>query len=197
MILDTSDLSGGAAASAAGLMGMYMERGRRAAARAARRRSLTPERGEAPGRGYLVTDIERSRLPGIDDGVAVVLTTHLMDEAEDLADQVVIVDGGRVIAQGSVRSLVSSSDDRTLRLDAPAGLGVAELAAALSRPQAPPLVVTEVSPGSYTVVGAVGPSPVAALTAWLAEHGVLATRLTVGRRPLADVFLDLTGRRQR
>ncbi len=51
MILDTSDLIVVAAASAAGLMGMYMERGRRAAARAARRRSLTPERGEAPGRG--------------------------------------------------------------------------------------------------------------------------------------------------
>lgn len=150
-----------------------------------------PSAGMDPQSRHAVWELVRELR---DEGVAVVLTTHLMDEAEDLADQVVIVDGGRVIAQGSVRSLVSSSDDRTLRLDAPAGLGVAELAAALSRPQAPPLVVTEVSPGSYTVVGAVGPSTVAALTAWLAEHGVLATRLTVGRRTLEDVFLDLTGR---
>ena len=35
------------------------------------------------------------------DGVAVLLTTHLMEEAEALADQVVIVDGGKVVAQGS------------------------------------------------------------------------------------------------
>jgi ABC-2 type transport system ATP-binding protein len=37
-------------------------------------------------------------------GVAVVLTTHLMDEAERLADHVVVVDAGRVVAEGSPRS---------------------------------------------------------------------------------------------
>ena len=57
-----------------------------------------------------------------DEGVAVLLTTHLMDEAEDLADQVVVVDHGRVIAQGSVPSLVASADDRSLRLEAAGGL---------------------------------------------------------------------------
>src|SRR4051794_36712137 len=40
-----------------------------------------------------------------DAGTAVVLTTHLMDEAERLADQVVVVDGGRVVAQGSPSEL--------------------------------------------------------------------------------------------
>ena len=122
-----------------------------------------------------------------------VLTTHLMDEAEDLADHVVVVDHGKVIAQGSVRDLVSSGDDRTLRLDATPGLDVVALTAALTA-DGPGVTTTETSPGSYAVVGTVGPTTVAALTRWLAEQDVLATRLTVGRRTLEDVFLDLTGR---
>lgn len=128
-----------------------------------------------------------------DEGVSVVLTTHLMDEAEDLADHVVVVDHGKVIAQGSVRDLVSSGDDRTLRLDATPGLDVVALTAALTA-DGPGVTTTETSPGSYAVVGTVGPTTVAALTRWLAEQDVLATRLTVGRRTLEDVFLDLTGR---
>lgn len=40
-----------------------------------------------------------------DDGVSVILTTHYMDEAEQLADDVAIIDGGRVIAQGSPEEL--------------------------------------------------------------------------------------------
>jgi ABC-2 type transport system ATP-binding protein len=123
------------------------------------------------------------------EGVAVVLTTHLMDEAEDLADHVAIVDQGRVIAQGPVRDLVSDAEDRTLRLDTAPGLDVVSLGTALGNG----LAVSEQAPGSYVVVGAVGPGTVAALTGWLAARDVLATRVTVGRRTLEDVFLDLTG----
>src|SRR5699024_12089176 len=42
------------------------------------------------------------------DGVSVVLTTHLMDEAARLSDHVVIIDHGRVIAQGSVADLTGA-----------------------------------------------------------------------------------------
>ncbi len=150
-----------------------------------------PSAGMDPQSRHAVWELVRELR---DEGVAVVLTTHLMDEAEDLADHVAVVDGGRVIAQGSVRELVSSSEDRTLRLDVAAGFDVAAATTALARPGTAPLVVTEVAPGSYTVVGAVEPTTVAALTAWLAERDVLVTRLTVGRRTLEDVFLDLTGR---
>jgi ABC-2 type transport system ATP-binding protein len=128
-----------------------------------------------------------------DEGVAVLLTTHLMDEAERLADRVLVVDHGRVIAQGTVPELVASADDRTLHLATTPGLPVAELAAALGGQ----LVVEERAAGSYTVTGPVEPATVAALTAWLAGRGALATRLTVGRRTLEDVFLDLTGRELR
>ena len=146
-----------------------------------------PSAGMDPQSRHAVWDLVRELR---DEGVAVVLTTHLMDEAEDLADQVVVVDHGRVIAQGSVPSLVSSAEDRTLRLETAPGLDLHDALGA-------GFVVTEPRDGSYTVTGAVDPDAVAALTAWLAAQGALATRLTVGRRTLEDVFLDLTGRNLR
>ena len=146
-----------------------------------------PSAGMDPQSRHAVWDLVRELR---DEGVAVLLTTHLMDEAEDLADQVVVVDHGRVIAQGSVPSLVASADDRSLRLEAAGGL---DLAGALGAG----FVVTEPRDGVYTVTGAVDARSVAALTAWLADQDVLVTQLSVGRRTLEDVFLDLTGRNLR
>jgi ABC-2 type transport system ATP-binding protein len=128
-----------------------------------------------------------------DEGVAVVLTTHLMDEAEHLADRVVVVDHGRVIAQGTVPELVASADDRTLHVATTAALPVGELEASLGGT----FTVQETAAGSYTVAGPVEPATVAAVAAWLAGRDALATRLTVGRRTLEDVFLDLTGKELR
>lgn len=144
-----------------------------------------PSAGMDPQSRHAVWDLVRELR---DEGVAVVLTTHLMDEAEDLADHVVVIDDGSVIASGTVGSLVAGSADRTLRFESTPGLPVPQLSEVVG------LVVTEPTSGSYTVTGAVGPSTVAALTAWLAERDALVTRLTVGRRTLEDVFLDLTGR---
>ncbi|WP_029287641.1 ABC transporter ATP-binding protein [Cellulomonas sp. HZM] len=149
-----------------------------------------PSAGMDPQSRRAVWDLVRELR---DEGVAVVLTTHLMDEAEDLADHVAVVDRGRVIAEGSVRDLVADAEDRTLRLEVAGELDVDGLARALG----PELQVRAAGAGSCTVVGTVGPTTVAAVTAWLAEHDTLAIRLTVGRRTLEDVFLDLTGRELR
>jgi ABC-2 type transport system ATP-binding protein len=146
-----------------------------------------PSAGMDPQSRHAVWDLVRELR---DEGVAVLLTTHLMDEAEDLADHVVVVDHGRVVAQGSVGALLASAEDRTLHLQAAPGLDTA----ALSRALGDGLTVDEPAAGSYAVTGAVTPGTLAALTAWLAEHDEMATRITVGRRTLEDVFLDLTGR---
>ena len=53
------------------------------------------------------------------DGVTVVLTTHFMDEAEQLADEVVVVDHGRVIAAGSPGELTAAGAGGSLRFDGP------------------------------------------------------------------------------
>ena len=139
------------------------------------------------------------------DGVGIVLTTHLMDEAEDLADHVYIVDHGQVIASGATPDLLhsgpSADGNRTLRLEARAGLDVEALAERVgSGPTTSPAsawTVTETQPGSYSVTGPVDPSTVAVVTAWLADESALASRITIGRRTLEDVFLDLTGRELR
>src|SRR5687768_1486367 len=62
------------------------------------------------------------------DGVTTVLTTHFMDEAECLSDQVYIVDAGRVIASGSPAELVNAGEERTVRLVAEPHLDSVKLA---------------------------------------------------------------------
>jgi ABC-2 type transport system ATP-binding protein len=132
--------------------------------------------------------VERLR----DDGVSVVLTTHLMDEAERLADQVVVVDSGRVVAHGAPAELVGGGD--TLQFGAPPRLDLVGLRAVLPEH----VVVAESGPGRYTVEGRDGgtlePGVIASVTAWCASTGVRPDGLTLGRRTLEDVFLDLTGR---
>jgi ABC-2 type transport system ATP-binding protein len=126
------------------------------------------------------------------DGVAVVLTTHLMDEAERLADELVVVDAGRVVAQGTPAELTGGRD--TLQFSAAAGLNLTALQAALSHGA----VAVEVPAGRYVVEGRDGapldPQTIATVTSWCAAAGVRPDGLMLGRRTLEDVFLDLTGR---
>jgi ABC-2 type transport system ATP-binding protein len=127
------------------------------------------------------------------DGVSVVLTTHFLDEAEQLADTVVVLDGGRVVAAGSPAELTSAGSEGQVRFGARPGLVLTTLNAVL--PDGTTAV--EDAPGRYRVSGAVDPQLLATLTAWCAGEGVLAEHLTVERRSLEDVFLELTGRELR
>ncbi|MEV0196837.1 ABC transporter ATP-binding protein [Nonomuraea sp. NPDC050691] len=124
-------------------------------------------------------------------GVAVVLTTHHMDEAERLADHVVIIDGGRVVAEGSPEALTGA--ERQLRFRARPGLALEELLNALPTGSA----AKESPAGHYIVEGLVGPELLATVTAWCAAEGVTADDLRIERRTLEDVFLELTGRELR
>lgn len=148
-----------------------------------------PTAGLDPQARHAVWDLVRQLR---EDGVTVVLTTHLMDEAEELADEVAIVDTGRLVAHGSPRELTSGAV-QSLRLQAPAALDTVSLAAALPSGTR----VVESRAGSYRVEGDVGPDLIAAVTAWCAAHDVMATSLTSGSRSLEDVFLELTGRELR
>jgi ABC-2 type transport system ATP-binding protein len=127
------------------------------------------------------------------DGVSIVLTTHDMEEAERLADDVVIVDHGTVIAAGTCDELIRGQAEREVRFQAVPGLDVAALAAALPED----CLVHEPAPGTYLVVGPVTPELVAAVAAWCATRGVLLGGLQVKQRTLEDVFLELTGRELR
>jgi ABC-2 type transport system ATP-binding protein len=120
-----------------------------------------------------------------ENGAAVLLTTHDLDEGERVADRVVIIDRGRVVAMGRPSELRASGGDE-IRFAAPAGLDTAALAAVMGA------AVTEDEPGEYRVAAEATPGAVAALTAWLAERDVPLGDLRAGRATLEDVFLRLT-----
>jgi ABC-2 type transport system ATP-binding protein len=121
-------------------------------------------------------------------GTCVLLATHELDEAERVADRVVIVDHGRLLAEGTPAELMSAGPVRTsIQFSAPPGLDVAGLSAALGA------TVAEARPGQYSVATPPAPAAIAALTAWLAEHDLPLGDLRAGRQSLEDVFLRLTG----
>ncbi|MFC4010302.1 ABC transporter ATP-binding protein [Nonomuraea purpurea] len=124
-------------------------------------------------------------------GVSVVLTTHHMDEAERLADHVVIIDRGRVVAEGTPATLTGA--ERQLRFRARPGLALEELLNALPSGSA----AKESPAGHYIIEGQVGPELLATVTAWCAAEGVTADDLRIERRTLEDVFLELTGKELR
>jgi ABC-2 type transport system ATP-binding protein len=125
------------------------------------------------------------------DGVAVILTTHFMEEAEQLADHVVIIDHGRTVADGSPASLTGSAGQ--LRFRAQPDLDIDSLLAARPAGSA----AKESPAGRYLIEvpgGTVQPALLAAVTAWCADRGVLPSSLQIESRTLEDIFLELTGR---
>lgn len=127
------------------------------------------------------------------DGVAVVLTTHQLSEAEELADRIMIIDHGAAVAAGTPAELMRSGAENQLRFSAPPKLDLSLLISALPESYR----ATETSPGEYLVEGHVDPQVLATVTAWCARLDVLATDMRVETRSLEDVFLDLTGRELR
>jgi ABC-2 type transport system ATP-binding protein len=126
-------------------------------------------------------------------GATIILTTHYLEDAERLADHVVIVDHGALVAEGSPAELTGTQGQ--LRFRASPGLDTGSLLAAL-----PPGTVAKESPaGAYLIelTDGVDPQLLAAVTAWCADQGVLAQSLRIESRTLEDVFLELTGRELR
>jgi ABC-2 type transport system ATP-binding protein len=127
------------------------------------------------------------------DGVTTVLTTHFMDEAEELADDVSIIDAGQVVARGSPEELCRGGAENTLRFTGRPALDLTSLLKALP----PDSVAAELAPGAYRLTGTVDPQLLATVTSWCAQHGVLPDRISVERHTLEDVFLELTGKELR
>ncbi len=127
------------------------------------------------------------------DGVTVVLTTHHLNEAEELADRIVIIDHGKTVAAGTPAELMRSGAEDQLRFSAPPRLDLALLTAALPEGYR----VSETGTGDYLIEGSIDPQVLATVTAWCARLDVLATNMRVEQRSLEDVFLDLTGRELR
>ena len=119
-------------------------------------------------------------------GVTLVLTTHYMDEAEQLCDRLVVMDGGRIVDAGSPRELIERHSTREVLelrfVDDDLGLHLARLEGMGERVESLPdrlLVYADDGDAALAATHARGLAPLSAL---------------VRRSSLEDVFLHLTGR---
>jgi lipooligosaccharide transport system ATP-binding protein len=119
-------------------------------------------------------------------GVTLIVTTHYMDEAEQLCDRLVVMDNGRIVAEGSPAALIAEHSSRE----------VLELRFAIDEQRKNvPLVQdlterVEVLPDRLLLYATDGEAVLAAAT----HRGVRPISSLVRRATLEDVFLRLTGR---
>ncbi|MBU1227974.1 MAG: ABC transporter ATP-binding protein [Actinobacteria bacterium] len=121
------------------------------------------------------------------EGVTQIITTHYMDEAEQLCDRLVIMDGGKIVAEGSPVGLIAEHSTReVLELRFPVGTqdrGVERIAdLARSTEELPDRVLLYTDDADRTALQ-------------VAERGIVAESTVTRRSTLEDVFLKLTGRR--
>ncbi|MGH3565239.1 MAG: ATP-binding cassette domain-containing protein [Pseudonocardia sp.] len=148
-----------------------------------------PSTGLDPqGRANLWTHVRGLR---DEHGATVFLTTHYLDEADALCDRVLVIDGGKIIAQGTPEELKSriSGDQVTFTVDPAQTAAAARLAAAV--PQATELVADA---GTIRMRVPRGAIAMPTLLRELDHQGVTALSIEVHRPTLDDVFLTLTGR---
>ncbi|SEQ32762.1 ABC-2 type transport system ATP-binding protein [Arthrobacter sp. OV608] len=130
-----------------------------------------------------------------DAGMGIILTTHLMDDAQRLADYVYIIDGGRNVAEGTVQELLQRNPGveagaehiRTLEFEAAPGLDFDGVLPA-------GIAVSEARAGSYSVTGSLTPAHLAALARWWEAHNIMPASMSLQARSLEDVFLDISGK---
>jgi oleandomycin transport system ATP-binding protein len=127
----------------------------------------------------------------VTEGATVLLTTQHLDEAEALADQIVVFDRGRVVADGTAEELKEKIGGQTLAVRAMDRARTPEVAEVVAR-------VTGRRPEVHEDTGLVtapldDPATLTVVVRELDEVGVVASELTLRRPSLDEVFLSLTG----
>ncbi len=140
-------------------------------------------------RSQLWTEIARLT---VDEGLTVLLTTHYLEEADQLADQLVIIDRGAVVAQGAPEELKSGLNGDTLQVDLAEGESPARAAGLLEVVPG----VREVTSVAATVRARVsdGPAVLPGVLAALAAGAVALRAVSMARPSLDDVYLRYAGR---
>ncbi|HEY7941204.1 MAG TPA: ABC transporter ATP-binding protein [Candidatus Limnocylindrales bacterium] len=138
--------------------------------------------------------LRRSR----DDGASVLLTTHLLEEAELLADRVVIIDRGRLLAAGTPADLRGGGPGERPRLEvalrAPlAAAAVAELAALPSVAATGAPLTPSGQPGVYILPTDDPAATLREVATWLEARRIVPLALRFAAPSLEEVFLRLTG----
>lgn len=117
-------------------------------------------------------------------GTTVILTTHYMDEAEELADRVAVISNGTIMAEGTPDSIGGRDvSETTIRFRLPAGRSPEDL----------PVPVTSADSGLIAIHTSEDVKVLRTLTNWAVDGDVELIGLTVERLTLEDVYLRLTG----
>ncbi len=125
-------------------------------------------------------------------GGTVLLTTHYMEEAAELADDVVIIDHGRALVSGTPDELVRGLESESFVELACTGPNAEALAAAFEAlPEVQSLTRDD---GSFRIGARAVEKLLPRLFATVQEHGLTVIDLNVHHPTLEDVFLQLTGR---
>jgi ABC-2 type transport system ATP-binding protein len=125
-------------------------------------------------------------------GTSLLLTTQYMEEADRLADAIVVIDEGRVVATGTADQLKARVGGDRLDLQARQGEDAGDLARALAGLGSGPATV-DVAAGRVVLPVDDGPALLAELATRLAASGLHVADLALRRPTLDDVFLALTG----
>jgi ABC-2 type transport system ATP-binding protein len=115
-------------------------------------------------------------------GTTVLLTTHDMAEAEALADRVIVLSGGLVLAQGPTAALADADANRArITFSLPAGFAVEDL----------PLA-GNAADGAFVIETTSPTEDLHQLTGWALRRSITLSGLAVDRPSLEDVYLRLT-----
>ena len=125
-------------------------------------------------------------------GTGILLTTHYLEEADELADQVVVIDHGRAVAAGTLTELKASIGLDVIEASVPDATLLGQLGDILHRvTRAQPRL--DAASRRALVPSAGGPGELAAVISQLSSAGLVVDAIGVRRPTLDEVFLTLTG----
>ncbi|WP_225830898.1 ATP-binding cassette domain-containing protein [Streptomyces sp. NK08204] len=134
----------------------------------------------------------------VGDGVTVLLTTQYMEEAEQLASELTVVDRGKVIAKGGIEELKARVGGRTLRIRPLDPLELRPLAAMLDELGVTGLASTTVdTDAGALLVPVLSDEQLTAVVGAVIARGITLSSVTTELPSLDEVFLSLTGHRTR
>ncbi|MEU6847982.1 ATP-binding cassette domain-containing protein [Streptomyces sp. NPDC046716] len=130
------------------------------------------------------------------EGVTVLLTTQYMEEAEQLASELTVIDRGKVIAEGGIEQLKAKVGGRTLRIRPADPLELHPLAHALDDLGITGIATTTVDAGSGTVlVPILSDEQLTAVVGAVTARGITIGSITTELPSLDEVFLSITGQK--